>query len=361
MHRNLMNTTAWNILPLWAPDDEGASAQGEVSDQYQDGTVAGAALALSDITLEDEEGDDSGSDDGDDGRQDSADDDKDGEAATDDAKSKDDAADESADGDDSEGEEEFFELPPEKDGEEPVRVAATQVWEGYQKSEELAKENAELKERNSQIPAEVDKSLKETIATRQQLVASLETWKNLQAPPAPDPEMLDQTSQKFDPQAYKEALDRSNAFAAAQEEAKNELAKQEKALQEEQDIRYQAVKGRADAEIKQFWPELIDDKATRAQFDKDMSEKFGATPEELKNTYDPRFFRMAKAALAYEKAQETTKKAVKIVRGKPKLVKGKARDSNSKRTSRNNAVSSLLKDGNNEDAAVAALETFDDI
>ena len=127
------------------------------------------------------------------------------------------------------------------------------------------------------------------------------------------------------------------------------------------DIRRQAALGRADAEIKTFWPEFVNDPAVKKAAHQDVVKLFGATPEEMEQTYDPRFWAMAKDAIAFRKQAAKAKQNVKIVRGKPKLVKGQARDSNSaKRTSLANAMSKLTKDGSNEDAAVEALSVFDD-
>lgn len=365
MNEFLRTAMLYNIRPLFAPDD--GTGTGELDTSMEDGTVAGAALAIKDLDLGDDD------DEGDGGTQAAADDDQgtDDEGATDDdeagaaaddtgtkASADDDKSDASNDDDDSE--QDWFELPPEEEGGEPTRVAADDVWAGYQKSEELAEENAKLKERNGQIPEEVDQALKQTIDTRQQLVASLQQWQDLQVPPEPDPNMLDVNHESFDVAAYKEAKDRRDAFIAAQSEAQKELAKQQEAMQEENAIRIKAVRDRSDAEIKQFWPELIADKDVRASFDKQMQEEFGATPEEMAAAIDPRFFRMAKLALEQIQSQKATKKAVKIVRGKAKLVKGKARDPNTKRTERDRHMAALHKDGDSEANALKVFGTFED-
>lgn len=262
--------------------------------------------------------------------------------------------------DDEEEEEDFLEIEIEGQ-EEPERISVSEVYQNHLKLQEVQEENEKLKRQAEQIPQEVDDALKATIETRQQLVQSLEQWNNLAEPAQPNRDLLNPENPDekggYDPQLYNQQLTQFENFKDAQAQAKKELEEQQAKLNEENAIRFKAVKSRAVDEIKSFWPEIITDKDARASFREDMEKHFGMTQDEIKSALDPRLFKMAKLALAQIKSEEKTNKAVKEVRGKPKLIKNKARTANTKSTNFNDAMEKLSGSGSDADA-VAALNAL---
>lgn len=89
--------------------------------------------------------------------------------------------------------EEFFELPPEEEGGEPRRIPATEVFEGYQKAQELAAEIEEVR-RGTVPPVEYDRQIMETVQARGRIMQELQSYAQLLQPQEPDLELLNQAS-----------------------------------------------------------------------------------------------------------------------------------------------------------------------
>lgn len=266
-----------------------------------------------------------------------------------------------------EGEEEEDYIEVEIEGqEEPERYSVNQLFESHQQLEAAQAEVRELRQQATQIPAEVDAALKETIETRQQLVTSLQQWENLVAPPEPNKDLLNPENPDekggYDPQMYAQQMKQRDNFVEAQAAAKAELKKQQEALNTENAIRFKAVKDRATAEVQKIWPEMFNEDTktdVRKNFTEGMVKHYGATEEEVKQLIDPRLFALAKDALAYRASQKANEKAITKVRGKPKLIRSKAPSNSARKTTFNNAMDDLSKTGSDE-AAVAALGALDD-
>lgn len=263
-----------------------------------------------------------------------------------------------ADGEETEEEDDFLELPPEKDGEEPRRLKVADVWAGYQKAQALEAEIAASKSKAPTLSADAEKATEDLIRQMSEYQKANEIFASMQKVREPNIELLNEASEHFNPQLYAQqkmqAQKTAEAIAAAR--AENErVGKEQAALQSRVDTaRFQ----REQAKLAEFWPELMADKATQTQVMTEAEKAYGFKPEDFNGIVDARHYKVLKDALAYRAAQAKTEAVVKVVRAKPKLVKGAARSSvNSKDAKRAEAMDRLNKSGSLDDAA-DALEGF---
>jgi len=263
-----------------------------------------------------------------------------------------------ADAEETEEEDDFLELPPEKDGEEPRRLKVADVWAGYQKAQALEAEIAANKSKAPTLSADAEKATDDLIRQMSEYKKANDIFASMQQAREPNIELLNEASEHFNPQLYAQqkmqATKAAEAIAAAR--AENErVGKEQTALQQRIDAaRFQ----REQAKLAEFWPELMADKAVQTQVMSEAEKAYGFKAEDFGGIVDARHYKVLKDALAYRAAQAKTEAVVKVVRAKPKLVKGAARSSvNSKDAKRAEAMDRLSKSGSIDDAA-DALEGF---
>jgi hypothetical protein len=258
-----------------------------------------------------------------------------------------------------EDDEDYFELPGEKEGDAPVRLKASDVYAGYQRSKQLEAEIAEAKAKPSaQMSEDAVKATEDLIKSMAEYQKNNEIFAAMQQVREPSMELLNQASEHYNPELYaqlkQEAAHTARRAAAARAEIERVGKERGELEQRLETARFQ----REQAKLNEFWPELMADKAVQQQVMTDAEKAYGFKAEDFNGIVDHRHYKVLKDALAYRAAQEKTEAAVKIVRAKPKLVKGAARSSvNPKDAKRADAMDRLSKSGSIEDAA-DALDGF---
>lgn len=266
-------------------------------------------------------------------------------------------ADESADdvGDDDE----YFEIPGE-DGAEPTRVAASEVWDGYQRAKALETEVAQLQQAQRTLPQSFEKELVATIEERGKYMDTVQNWLEGQEVIQPDIRLLDENNPHYDPQLYHQqvltAEHQAHQIAAAKQEQAAMLEKQ----RDEMARVHTARVYRLAEHLQTAWPELMESQENAQRLFGELGQHYGIDKELIDSVVDPRFYALAKDALAYQRSQAETQKAVKTVRAKPKLVRSatrqQARDSKGRYLA--DARSRLAANPNDEDAAATALQAL---
>lgn len=223
-------------------------------------------------------------------------------------------------------EESFFELPGEKEGDKPTRVKAEEVWQGYQ---ELQQVKQELEETRRQMapPEAYDNAISQSIQARGQLLRQMNHYRALISPREPDAMMLNPKSENYDPNGYYQQLQLSAQMKNQIASVEAELEQLTAAQQREEKLVDQARAQRASAAVMQLWPELRDEKVA-AQVRDDLAKYYRVDQQVLNGIRDPRFFALAKDALAYRQGLRSKETAVRVVKSKPKLVRGQARETN---------------------------------
>lgn len=252
----------------------------------------------------------------------------------------------------SSADDEWFELPPEKEGEAPKRIKAEEVWKGYQEREQLAQHI----ERLQQIvppPPQYDEEIFKTVQVRGRMLQELDTLIRANQPLEPDLSLIDDQSPRYNPGEYqrqvalqREMINRHHQLRARQQQEQQQLEQEQEALTA-------ARKAREQSKLVQFWPELRDPVVQRQVRD-DAARYFGIDDSIFSSVMDARFYAVLKTALHYVNGQKQRQQTIKVVRAKPKLVKGSARDTTSPRNAQyQTGMRSLQKSGSIEDAADA--------
>lgn len=252
--------------------------------------------------------------------------------------------------------EEWFELPPEKEGEKPTRIKADEVWAGYQLAQQLWNELHHAKH-GAPPPIEYDHEIAKTIGVRGQLERVLQHQLALLQPQEPDIEMLNPQSNSYNPEAYyhhnrlaHQQVERINAVRRELEAIHQDQAREQEALSR---ARHQREKSK----LMTIWPELWQPEMSN-RVRQSLSDFYQLDPQTLSTVIDSRFYAMAKDALAYRNQIAAQRTAARVVRSKPKLVKGQARSSNQKQQQYAQAVRKLATDNSVESAAEALGALF---
>lgn len=252
----------------------------------------------------------------------------------------------------AEDEDVYWELPPEKDGDAPRRIKAEEVWQAY---EDLPKVREELENARKSAPVPMDyvQGLAETVRTRTDLLQGLQVITQMIRPSDPSIEMLNEMSDKYDPQGYFAAKQKADADRQIIAQLRERMRQEEAARKSESDILTKAANAREQESLLKQWPEYSK-LETRKQFRDDLVKAFGFSDGEVEGTSDHRILLMARDALELRALKAKQAEAVKVVRQKPKLVKGAARTTtDSKAAARSSAMEALTKTGSMAAAASA--------
>lgn len=252
------------------------------------------------------------------------------------------------------GGEEWFELPPEKEGEAPRRIAAEEVFNGYQRSQELEEEIEELR-RSSPPPEEWDSQIAQTVKERGALIQKMTVYRQMLTPPEPDVNMLNQEHPNYNPQQYHNQLVLAQRMREQLALVEREIGDLSTAQESENRALAAARMERERGKLRQIWPEVVGDAKKAAEVRDWIAREIGISPTELAGIVDARFYKLAKLAFTHHTSQKAQKAAIKVVRGKPKLVRSTARGGgdSGKQTTTNNAMQRLSRSGSIEDAANA--------
>jgi len=247
---------------------------------------------------------------------------------------------------------EWFELPPEKEGEAPRRIKAEEVWKGYQEREQLLQYIDQI-QRITPPPPQYDEEIVRTAQTRHRLIQELEKVRALTQPMEPDLDLINENPGRYDPPTYQ----RQVAYARSQQENLQKLnariEQEQTLLKQEQEALTAARKAREQGKLLQFWPELRDP-AVQRQVRDDAARFFGITEDDFTSILDARFYCIPRYALAHVHGAQQRQQAVKVVRAKPKLVRGAARDQSGQKAQQySSGMRKLASSGSIEDAADA--------
>ena len=290
----------------------------------------------------------------------------------DDAESEDGADDTDADDEDeqtSEGDADAIDESTllELDGPDgkPVQVTLSELVAAYTaKPANEQRMSREMQESKRQIDAAVEQAN----AARQRYEARLsEIDALIPEPTAPDRAMLDQNSDKYDPEAYMRARVEFEDAVKARETALSERTKaQEEAAQRQQELDRQLI-AQERQRLQEFWPEFTDPvagKDIRTKFAQDVERHYGFGVAELSKVYDSRLFKVLKAAVEHANASAPAQKEsrIKRLKAKPRVLRpGQSTTSKDRRGKRvSQAQARLTKTGDHRDAAALLEQAFGD-
>lgn len=269
------------------------------------------------------------------------------EKAKEPAKQADPAQDEPADDPEaiSAPEEEFFELPPEQEGGEPVRISATEVFEGYQRSRELQAELEEAR-RVAPPPIEYDQQIYETVQTRGRLMQDLQTYAEMLRPAQPNLELLNEASPNFNPSLYYQQVQMADQMGKQLQAVRNQMQQLQADQTREQEALTQARFARERGKLQQLWPDVLANPQKAQQVRDAAARYYNIDNQTFAQTIDARFYAVLKDALAYRDGLKAQQTAVKVVRSKPKLVRAAARSGgNPKQQAVSNAMRRAQRSG----------------
>lgn len=269
---------------------------------------------------------------------------------------------EEADSEASSPAEEYFELPPETEGGEPVRIKADEVFNGYQEAKQLKARIAEL-ERGTPPPEVFDQQLMQLVDTQSQALQQLQIYQQLLAPREPDIELINEESPRYNPGLYQ----RQKAMSDHQRQQYHQVTQQIQAMEADRAQRVEALQNlqrvRGREALGKIWPEVVaSDGKEAARVRSEVAEwygQYGVTPEVMRSITNPGFYAVLKDALAYRRGLKDRETAVRVVREKPRLVKASARSGTNQRQQAYQAGMQRLTQSNSvEDAAQALAGLF---
>lgn len=263
------------------------------------------------------------------------------------------SADDGDDADASTPAEEFFELPPEAEGGEPIRVKADEVWQGYQRAKDLEAELAELKE-VAPPPPEYDAAIYQNVQVRGQLMKELQAYQALLQPQQPDLELLNPNSPRFNSDLYYSQVQMAGQMNQQLHAVKQRMAELQHDQEQEAEAVQQARFARERSKLQQIWPEVLSNPQKANQVREAAARLYGIDQNTFATTIDARFYAILKDAMAYRDGIKAQQTAVKVVRSKPKLVRASARSGETaKQMAVNSAMQRVQRSGSLEDAAEA--------
>ncbi len=261
-----------------------------------------------------------------------------------------------AEADASDPAEEFFELPPEEEGGEPRRIPATEVFEGYQRAQELAAEIEEVR-RGVVPPIEYDRQIMETVQARGRIMQELQSYAALLQPQEPDLELLNQASARFNPDLYYQQVQMSGQLKQQLGAVRQQMQQHQAAIEREQGALSDAKKAREQSKLREMWPEVLSDPKKAHEVREKAARLYGIDDQVFATTIDARLYAILKDALAYRDGIKAQQTAVKVVRAKqvPKLVRSTARTgaNTAKQQAYSTASQRLARSGSLDDAADA--------
>ncbi len=261
-------------------------------------------------------------------------------------------------GEPQDDDDDWVEIASEIEGEEPERIKLSDLYDGYRQSNDLSEQLENVKA-TQPPPPEYEKALQETLGLQTQYMGVLEQYKAYNPIQEPSLDLLNQDSPNYNPDLYaqqRQAMEQTKAAHARIDAELNELKNRQA---REAQVLHEATRTRELAKLHEFWPEMKTSEAQR-QFVDDIQRHYGVDKGLLDTIVDARFFKVAKDALAYQRQQAATEKAVKKVRAKPKLIPAKARSTtNSKHQKVQSSMNRLQKSGSLDDAASAISGLLD--
>lgn len=262
--------------------------------------------------------------------------------------------DDASDGD----EDDYFEIEePGEDGQpRPVRVKASEVWDGYQSAKQLRAELEQAKKAQP-IPEEQERALSEIVIEMQKYQRALDEWQKWAPVPAPSMDLINPASRDYNPEAYYTQMTQHRSALEQMAAVRAERDRVEKLQRQHNETLANQRHQRERSKVLELMPELRD-KATADKFKADLIKHFGFDEAVIASVQDHRFYVLAKHALSNVNREAAAKEAVKVVRSKPKLIRASAKGTQTAAQARAfEASGRLSKSGSIDDAAdaIAAL------
>lgn len=248
---------------------------------------------------------------------------------------------------------EWFELPPEKEGDEPRRIKAEDVWKGYQEREQLAQQIEHI-QRITPPPPQYDDEIYKTVQARGRLLQELDVLIQVNQPMRPDRRLIDQMSEYYNPSEFHRQEALHDDMVARHQKLRERQAFEQQQISREQEALTAAKTAREQSKLVQFWPELRDPVVQRQVRD-DAARYFGIDEQIFGSVLDARFYAVLKAALDHVNGQKQRQQTVKVVRAKPKLVKGSARNTASPKAAQFQSGMKALRNSQSEADAAEAI------
>lgn len=246
----------------------------------------------------------------------------------------------------------FVEIPGDEPGKPGQRLALKDVFDGYQRAQQLQTEIEEVR-RGTPPPVEYDRAIYETTQARSDILRKAEIYARLLQPPRLNPDLLNENSPNYNPGAYHRQMQLAQEMEAQRQSIEAEMRSLQSEQQRDLEAISRAQHARERGKVLQLWPDLQKPDVARQVRD-DLARYYGIDQEALDKTIDARAYAVFKDALAYRNAQKAQSTAIKLVKSKPRIVKGSARDtSNPKEAQRSSAMQRLAQSGSMEDAADA--------
>ena len=245
----------------------------------------------------------------------------------------------------------YFELPPAAEGEEPQRLKASEVFEGYQKAQELQAELANVRA-TTPPPVDYDRAIMEAVEHGSQYLQGLRQVEQMLQPFEPNQELINPNSPNYDPEAYFAQTQYSQSQRQQHAQVQAERQRVEQEIHQRTEAVERARFAREQQKLMQLWPELREEAKQRELTD-NASRFYGLDQETINSVHDSRFYAVLKDALAFRSQSAAKETAVKVVKAKPKLVRGKARSGNPNQRRSQEGMQRLSASGSLDDAADA--------
>jgi len=249
---------------------------------------------------------------------------------------------------DNDDDEDYFELPPAAEGEEPQRLKATEVFEGYQRAQDLQAELENVRA-TAPPPPDYDRAIMEAVEVGQQYLFGLQQLEQQLQPMAPNQDLINPNSPDYDPEMYFNQQQHAQAQAQQHQHVQAERQRVEQETHQRTEAVGRAKFAREQQKLFEVWPELKEEAGAHKVRD-EASRHYGIDEATLNSVHDSRFYSVLKDALAYREQSAAKETAVKVVKAKPKLVKGKARQGNPANRRSQDGLQRLQQSGSLEDA-----------
>lgn len=261
----------------------------------------------------------------------------------------------------AEDDDDYLELPAEKEGEQPTRLKISEVLQGFNEAKTLRGELEGLRTQTRQMPAEIEKELSALVDHQTKYTNGITAITKMMQAPEPNLAYLDPNNPNYSPETYYAQVKQAENIKGLQAQLQAEADRVE-AEQKANTLKLHNAKvEREMRSLLRDWPEFAKPEVQK-QFVADAAKEYGLTAEEIASVTSARDYSILRDALAYrasKRAKETTtEQAVKVVKAKPKLVRGSARQpSNGKAVAYSDAMERLSKSHSIEDglAAMRAL------
>lgn len=256
----------------------------------------------------------------------------------------------------AEADEDFVEIPTE-DGKDPIRAPLSKVLELAAQAATYKEELAKAQQ-SGPLPEQIQQLVQSTLQERQKYLDALEQWTAVNKPVAPDYDLINPNSPKYDPGAYYEQAEAYRQRIQQHRAAEAEREKVSKVNEEHAKVLRASEHIAARTALLKQWPELSD-QAYAKQVQTDLERLYGIDSKTLDQVLDPRFYLLARDALSSHKLKRAEATTAKLVKAKPKLIKGGARDAapTSAKRSASKHLERLSKTGSVDDAT-ALLESL---